>query len=192
MKLRQIYIGAAAIALLFAALTGCAKPPIAEMDSAREAVFRAESDADAVQYGGNSLARARDALRLMENEADLKRYDAAKVHAAEAVAAAEKAVADGKAAAGRAKEEAASAISGLKPEIEETSRNASAARYSQLNLDYDALETELMGAYAQTDKAESAYAEGRYQDSIDNARSARSSLYGINQQISNAVPRNKF
>ena len=178
--------------VVFALISGCAKPPIAEMDSAREAVFRADSDADAVQFGAGSLARAHDALRRMESEADSKRYDAARTHAAEAIAAAEKAIADGKAAGGRAREEAASLLSALKPEIEETSRNVSAARYSLLNLDHDALDRDLMNAYARTDQAEIDYADGRYQESLEKARNVRSSLSGINQKISDAIPRSKF
>ena len=188
MKLRYI----PCICILFALFFSCAQPPIAEMDSAREAVFRAESDADAVQYGGASLSRARDALRRMEAEADSKRYDAAKTDAAEAIAAAERAVSDGRAGAVRAREEAALMMSALKPEIEETNRNVSAARYSELDLNYDALDRELMSAYMQTDQAESEYAEGRYQDALDSARNARSSLSGINQQISDAIPRSKL
>jgi hypothetical protein len=187
MRLRYILF----TCVVFALVLGCAKPPLAEMDSAREAVFRAENDADAVVYGSNSLARARDALRRMQIEADSKRYDAARTLAAEAIAAAERAIADGRTGVVRAREEAASALAGLSTELEDTSRNISGARYSQLDLDYDALERDLRGAYNLTDRAEADQAEGRYQDALDKARDVRASLFDINQKVSTAVTRKK-
>ena len=187
MKLRYI----PAVCVILALFAGCAKPPLAEMESAREAVFRAENDANAAQFAASSLARARDALRLMESEADSKRYDAAKTHAMEAIAASEKAIADGQAAAVRARDEAASLLSNLRPEIEDTSRNVNGARYSQLDLDYDQLDSEISNAYDTTDQAEDDHAQGRYQDAIDKAMEVRSDLSGINQRVSGAVTRRK-
>ena len=93
MKIRILFIF---IIISFFVLN-CEQPPLAEMDSAREAVFRAENDADAVQFAGGTLERAQDALRRMQTEADSKRYDAARTLAEEAIAAAEKALIDGKA-----------------------------------------------------------------------------------------------
>jgi len=169
----------------------CAKPPLTEMESAREAVFRAENDANAAQYATASLTRARDALKNMEAAADSKRYDAAKTHAMEAIAAAEKAITDGLAASLRARDEAASLLSSLKPEIEDTSRNVNGARYSQLDLDYDQLDSEISGAYDLTDRAENDQTQGRYQDAIDKAREVRADLFDINQKVSGAVTRRK-
>jgi len=180
-----------AVFLILALFSGCAKPPLAEMESAREAVFRAENDANASQYAAASLARARDAIRNMEAAADSKRYDTAKTHAMEAIAAAEKAVTDGLAASIRAKDEAASLVSALVPEIEDTSRNVNGARYSQLDLDYDQLDNEISGAYDLTDQAEDDQAQGRYQDAIDKAREVRADLFDINQRVSGAVTRSK-
>jgi len=187
MKFRYIPV----VCVILALVAGCAKPPLAEMESAREAVFRAENDANAAQFAASSLARARDALRLMESEADSKRYDAAKTHAMEAIAASEKAIADGQAAAVRARDEAASLLSNLRPEIEDTSRNVNGARYSQLDLDYDQLDSEISKAYDVTDSAENDQAQGRYQDAIDKAMEVRSDLSGINQRVSGAVTRRK-
>jgi len=169
----------------------CAKPPLAEMESAREAVFRAENDANASRFAAGTLARARDALRSMEAAADSKRYDAAKTHALEAVAAAEKAIADGQTAAVRARDEAASLVSSLTPEIEETSRNVNGARYSQLDLDYGQLEKGISDAYDKTDQAQNDQAQGRYQDAIDKAREVRAELSDINQKVTSAVTRRK-
>jgi len=161
------------------------------MESAREAVFRAENDANASRFSASTLARARDALRLMESEANSKRYDAARTHAMEAVAAAEKAIADGQTSSVRARDEAATLLSSLKPEIEETSRNVNGARYSQLDLDYDQLDRGITNAYNKTDQAQNDQAQGRYQDAIDKAREVRSDLSDINQRVSSAVTRRK-
>jgi hypothetical protein len=187
MKLKYIFFFCGIFLLLMA----CAKPPIAEMDSAREAVFRAENDADAVQYGYSSLARARSALNSMQAEADSKRYDAAKTHAAEAIAAAERAITEGKSGAERVKNEASSVISGLKGEIEETSRNVNGARYSLLDLDYDSLDRTIVNAYDTSDLAEIEQVFGRYQDALNKAMNVRSDLSDINNMVANAVVRKK-
>jgi len=187
MKSRRIYVGFVALALVL----GCAKPPTVEMDRAREAVFEAENESDASQYGTSFLNRARTALKNMEDAANSKRYDAAKNYAAEVVTLAEKAMTEGKAAAVRAKEEAASNISSLRSEIEETSINVNAARYSQLDLDYDALDRGIKDAYVSYDQAESSMSAGMYKDALDKAMNVRANLADINQKITNAVPRRK-
>ncbi|MDR0301483.1 MAG: DUF4398 domain-containing protein [Treponema sp.] len=187
MKFKYILFGFITLALL----AGCAKPPIAEMDSAREAVFRAENDEAAVIYGGSSLARARDSLRRMQVEADSKRYDAAKTHAAEAIAAADRAITEGKTGLARAKSESESLLTGLRPAIEETERNINGARYSLLNLDYAQMNNEVAKAYETTEQAEVDQAMGRYQAAMEKGRDVRASLGTINQQIADAVPRKK-
>ena len=166
---------------------GCAKPPTEEMNNAVEAVTRAENDADAVMYAGNTLARARDALNRMQAEADSKRYDAAKTLAAEAITAAEKAIADGKAGASRAREEAASLVSSVRSEIEQTGQGIQSARSAGLKLDYNELNRDLETARQNADQAEVALAGNRYQDALERGRSARAALSGINQKLTNAV-----
>ena len=176
-----------AICTVLIVIMGCAKPPIAEMDSAREAVFKAENDEDAVLYAGTTLARARDALKRMQDAADSKQYDSAKTYAEEAVTAAEKAITDGKAAAARAKDEASAMLRGLRESLDETERNINGARYALLNLNYDDLQREFTNAGSTVDRAESDYNSGSYQDSLDNARRARSAISTINERISNAA-----
>jgi len=187
MKVKFIYIICIVSALVFS----CAKPPLAEMESAKEAVFRAENDADAVAFASGTLTRARDSLRRMQVEADSKRYDAAKTHALEAKAMAEKAITDGKAAAIRAKDESSTLISGLRSELDETGRNLNGARYSQLNLDYNALNRDLNSASDTTDQAEADLAQGNFQDALEKGRQVRATLSDINQKIALAVPRSK-
>ncbi|MCL2759196.1 MAG: DUF4398 domain-containing protein [Treponema sp.] len=187
MKVKLIYIFCVVSILVL----GCAKPPLAEMESAREAVFKAENDANAVQYAPGTLARARDALRRMQSEADSKNYDAARTNAAEAILAAEKAINDGRFAAQRAGSESDTLIASLREEIDETTRNVAGARYSQLALDYNALERSIVSAHETTDRAEVDQLSGRYQDALDKARIVRADLSDINQKVANAVTTRK-
>jgi vacuolar-type H+-ATPase subunit D/Vma8 len=183
MKLKLIYIFCMGLVLFM----GCAKPPVEEMEKAREAVFRAENDSNAVQYASGTLARAKDALKRMESEASSKNYEAAKNLAAEAVVAAEKAINDGKISAQRTREEAASLISGLRTEIDETTRNVASAHYSQLSLDYKAMDRTIVNAHNTTDQAEVDQAMGRNQQALDKAKGVRADLNDINQKIANAA-----
>jgi len=177
--------------LLAFILVGCAQPPVAEMDKAREAVFKAENDPYAVQYANTALARARESLRKMQDEADSKRYDAAKTHALDAISAAEKAIADGRAGAQRAGGQADALITTLRAEIDETSRNVNGARYSNLALDYTALDKAIADAHTTTDQAEVDQAAGRFDQAQDRARVVRSDLAEINQKVANAVIKRK-
>ncbi|MDR2479638.1 MAG: hypothetical protein LBD48_10045 [Treponema sp.] len=186
--MKTIHAGFVCITVLIClVMGGCAKPPTEEMNKAVEAVTRAENDADAVMYAGNTLARALDALKRMQSEADSKRYDAAKTYAAEAVTAAEKAIADGRAGAARAREEAAALVAGLRPAIAETEQGISAARSAGLPLDFVNMGQELDGVRRSTDQAEVALAGDQYQDALEKGRNARAGLNDIDQQLSSAV-----
>jgi hypothetical protein len=187
MKGRYILV----IFVILALVSGCAKPPTEEMDSARGAVFMATNDPNAVQYAGSTLSRARDSIRLMDAEADSKRYDTAKIYAQDAKSLAEKAIADGKTGAARARDEAASALSSLRREIDDTSRNVEGARNSRLNLNYKELDSEIGHAYEVADQAQDDQAQGRYLNVMNKTRSVRSDLFAINQKISGAVTRRK-
>lgn len=187
MKLKLICF----ICVLLAFLSGCAKPPLAEMESAREAVLRAENDPVVVQYAASSLSRAQAALRRMQTEAESKRYDAVKTLAAEAIAAADKAVADAKAGYDRARNEAAALLSGLKPEIEEAGKGIDKARAAGFSLNYNELNNDLKYAKDSAEKAEVDLAMNRYQNALDNGKNARAALGDINQKLANAAPRKK-
>jgi hypothetical protein len=157
------------------------------MNRAQDAVTRAENDTDAVLYAGSTLARARDALNRMQTEADAKRYDAAKSYAAEAEAAAEKAVADGRAGAARARDEATALIAGLKPAADETGQSLKAAQSARLALDFASLNRDFEAARLGVDQAEIALSGNQYQEALDRGRDARAGLGDINQKISEAA-----
>lgn len=167
---------------------GCAKPPTEEMDAATAAVTRAENDPDAVTYAGNSLARAREALNRMSVEANSKRYDAAKSFAAEAAAAADKAIADGRAGAARAKEEASSLLALIRTGISETADAIQAAKSSgKVGLDYTAINQDFETVRRSADQAEISLAGNKYQEALDKGRSARAGLSDINQKLAAAA-----
>jgi len=175
-------------------VTGCARPPVEEMNNALEAVTRAENDNDAVLYAPTTLARARDALRMMRQEADSRRFDAARAYAAEAIAAAERAIAEGRVGAERARAEAHALLSDLPPLIAETEQGMNAARIAGLDLDYDALDNAFNGARESANRAVDAYASGLYEDALAQGRNARNGLVDINQRIAGAavaVPQGK-
>lgn len=164
----------------------CAKPPTGEMNQAEDAVTQAENDPDAVTYAGNTLVRARTALTRMRAEADSKRYEAVKTYAAEAISSAQKAIADGKAGAARAKEDAGKLLESLP--LEDTEKNLDTARQVQdIELDFKGLEQDLAEASRLASEAQTNLEENNYQDALEKGQNARSSLSGINSQISEAA-----
>ena len=167
-----------------ALLTGCAKPPTAEMDNAVEMVTRAENDIDAVTYGSGSLSRARNALASMRTAAASKRYDSAKSYAAEAVTAAQRAIEEGRTGVNRAREEATSLLSELRPLIIETEQGINAAKAAGLPLDFDSVNRDFETACTNADQAQASLSAGQYQESSNRSRTARSGLITINQQLS--------
>jgi flagellar biosynthesis/type III secretory pathway protein FliH len=136
---KKVLIPWAVLALVIS-LGGCAKPPTEEMAAATEALIRAENDPDAAAYGETSLNRARDAIFRMRQEANAKRYDAAKSYAAEAISAAEKAISDGRIGAQRARDEAASLVATVKNSLVETQNSLDNAKRTGLDLDYRSLD----------------------------------------------------
>lgn len=183
MKMIKIICAILVCAILAAA---CAKLPQAEMDNAIDAVTRAENDPDAVLYAAATLARARGALNRMQKEAESKRYDTVKTYAAEAVAAAEKAITDGQAGAIRARDEATALISSLKSAIAETEQGLRSAK-AGLPLNFAALNRELDDAKLNAEQAETAWAGSRYNEAIEKGRTAQAELSDINRQLTDAV-----
>jgi len=176
------------IMLIVAALVmGCAKPPTEEMNNATEAVTRAENDNDALTYALNTVNRARDALARMNAEASSKKYDAAKSYAAEAIAAAERAINEGHAGAERARSEAFSIISQLPPLIAETEQGINAAQAAGLPLDFDAINKDFQTASDNADKAQQAYVDVNFPEAVNLGQTARAELSAINQQLSTTV-----
>ena len=182
MKTKHTYCIFAAIVLAILAVA-CATPPTEEMNNATEAVSRAENDINAVTYAGNTIARARDALSRMHIEADAKRFDSARTFAADAIAAAERAISEGAIGAARARDEASSLLNELGPLVQETRRGIDSARSSGLALNYNQLEQDFTTARGNAEQAQDAFRGDRYQDAMSLGRTARSELIDINQRL---------
>jgi len=166
----------------------CAAPPLEEMQRARDAVTRAENDADAVTYAGNSIVRARDALTRMQDEADSKNYDTAKEFAIEAINNAEKAIADGQSAKERSKAEASALLESLQSLLPETSNAINNAKgVPNILLDFNALTQDFEGASRVDDEAEQSFQDENYQDAVTKGQAARFILSDINTRINEAA-----
>ncbi|MCL2127825.1 MAG: DUF4398 domain-containing protein [Treponema sp.] len=176
------------LVVFFLGLVACAAPPVEDMQKAQDAVMQAESDADAVAYAGNSIIRARDALTRMQDEAEAKRYDAAKNYAAEAISYAEQAIADGRAGASRAMDEAANLINSLAGPLTETAGALNTARSVEgIQLDFDSLASDLSSAQSTYDEAWQSFNADNYRDAIDKGQAIRSMLADINARITDAA-----
>jgi hypothetical protein len=179
-----IFVAALALATL---VTGCAKPPTEEMENAEAALARAENDPDAAAYGNASLVRARDALANMRSEAAAKRYDAAKTYAQDVVNAAERAIADGRAGAQRARDEASASLNGVRLSLGETQKNIDTAKgVDGIQLDFGTIDGDYDSARSQVDQAQSALNIADYRGSLEKSQGARSLLGDINTRISQA------
>jgi len=181
-----------ALAVIFAVFMGaCATPPTEEMNKAHDAVMRAENDNDAVTYAGNTLIRARDALTRMQAEADVKRYDAAKNYAAEAVSLAESAIADGRTGAARAREEADALLRSLQDPLAETSNALNNAQQNDMKLDYNALSGEMENANRTYSDAKQSLDDENYDDASAKGQAVRGLLSSINSSLNDAAATRK-
>ena len=176
------------IFILVFSLAACAKPPTEKMNEAQDAVTRAENDADAVIYAPNVLVQARSALSSMKSEADIKRYDSAKEFAEKAINLADKAIADGKTGASRARDEATSLVNSLAGSLAETENALNAARQSNnIRADFDALALDLEAARRGSNEARQSLQANNYQDAVSKGQNVRSLLAGINSGITEAA-----
>ncbi|MDR2795118.1 MAG: DUF4398 domain-containing protein [Spirochaetaceae bacterium] len=184
----RLKYGFLAFIVATALFTGCAKPPLEEMNNAVAAVNRAENDPDVVNYAANALARAREALTQMQAEADAKRYDNAKRLAADAQALAEKAVSDSRAAALRIRDEADSAIRAMQSSLSETEQTLNDARRSHpAGVNIDRLDQDFANARGTADQAVIAQTESRYREAIDKSQTVRAALSAITSSLSQTV-----
>ncbi len=182
------------------ALSACAKPPSEEMENAAAALARAENEPNVVEYAGNTLTQAQNAYRRMNEAANAKQYDEAKLLAEEAINLAERAVSEARRAAeakvladaGEAKtaEEAAAvdndekarsdasnlinAVKSSVAEAEQALKNAQTVRNIELNTNAILHEIEMAKQLIQ--EAEASLAEKKYEEAEDTAADARSAV----------------
>ncbi len=162
-------------------LSGCAKEPAVEIESARQALAQAEVP-DVTEYAPQSLAAAKEAVKALDAElaaqkgkfALFRKYDQSKQLAAAAQAAGQKAVADGQAGKARARNEATAMIEQAKAAVAETrTLLASAPRGKGSSTDIAALESDLAGVDAVIAEAEGLFGQERYIPAKAKASAAR-------------------
>jgi len=168
-------------------LAACATPPTEEMNRAHDAVIRAENDADAVSYAPTTLIRARDALVRMQAEAEARRFDAARNFASEAISNAERAIADGRIGAERARDEARRLLDSLSGPLAETEAAVDAAPGRALLLDFNALRGEMDLTRWTYEDARRDLQAANFEDAIAKGQIVRSSLSAINAQLTGAA-----
>jgi hypothetical protein len=120
----------------------------------------------------------------MRQEANGKRYDAAKSYAAEAVSAAEKAISDGRAGAQRARDEAASLVATVKNSLVETQNSLDNAKRTGLDLDYASLDQDMTEAGHTVVQAEAASSP---KEALEKGEAARAALSDIRTRLSQGV-----
>ncbi len=169
-------------------LGSCAKAPTAEMNTAAAAVAKAEGDSDTVEYAPDSLKRAKDSLSRMQAESAAKKYEAAKTLALEAVQAAEKAMADGKAGKARAKEEATSLLASVKAALlEAESALVSAKAVRGIVFDFTAAAQDMQSAQRSVATMETDLANENFKIALEKGQNARSLLGSLQNRIAEAV-----
>ena len=185
--MKKLYLIISAILIFMWVFAACATPPVDDMNRAQDAVLRAENDANAVNYASHTLLQARDALARMQAEADSRRYDAARALATEAINHAERAIADGRAGAARAREEAENVIRNLDELMAQTATAISNARRVPLQVDFDAISREMDLAERALDETRQSFAAGNYRDVVSRGQIIRSILSDINSRLVEAV-----
>jgi len=123
----------------------------------------------------------------MQNEANSKRYDAARNYANEAISNAERAIADGKLAAARAREEATNLVSNLQTPLVETANALEAAQQNDLKIDYDTLSNDLDLANQTYGEAQKSIESNNYPEAIAKGQTVQPILSIINDMLNEGV-----
>jgi hypothetical protein len=188
-----LFLGIAVLACaLF--IAACASPPTDEMNAARNALSQAQNDPDASTYAGNEVSQAADLVSQMESAAASRKYDQAKTLAAQAVSTAKKAISDGQAAAGAAKNNASTLLSQVKQQYSQTQTSLNNAKTGKLALDYDGMQKELSTAQTNIDAANVSFNNSRYNDATSTLQTVRTNLTSLQARIASgaqAVTRKK-
>jgi hypothetical protein len=173
------------LALLLALmLAGCEKPPQAEIDAAAAAVSIAEADQNALTYGSAALERAKTALSQAYLSVENKRYDEAKTFADETVAAAERAVEDGKIGLARRIAEVEGVIGKAQTELETAEAAVEAAALKAPSPDIQAHRVSLQEVRGILVSSQEDLTAQRFQDASSKAESVRSAAAAVVSALS--------
>lgn len=190
-------------------VSACAKPPTAEMENAAAALTRAENEPNILEYAANTLQQAQNSLVRMNEAANNKEYDEAKVLAQEVSNLAERAIREARdaeaanaetqavqntqnaaaeAADTKDSTDALNLINSVKSSIaeaEQALKNAQAVK--NIELDTNAIQYEINTAKELIQKAETSLAAKAYKDAEDAASDARSAVSSAMSWIAEAA-----
>lgn len=182
-------------ALLLLVAVGCAEPPTAEIDAARQA-HEAAKAAEAETYAPEDLARVADAQKRLDAElalqeekfALMRSYDKAKELANEIKTTSEQAKANAARAREAARNAATQAIAdtrSLLMQVEEMLAHAPTGKGTEADL--AAMKADLEGAKMALDEAEGALQSGKFRDAEAGAKGARSTIESVQTAINDAI-----
>jgi phenylalanyl-tRNA synthetase alpha subunit len=181
------------------AVSACAKPPTAEMENAAVAVTRAENEPNILDYAENTLKQAQNSLARMNEAANNKKFDEAKLLAQEASNLAERAISEARAGAEKAASDAITIsqrdgadaenlINSVKSSISEAEqalKNAQTVRNIELNT--NAIAYEINAAKDLIEDAENSLASKNYNEAENSAVDARSAVSSAMSLIAEAA-----
>lgn len=177
------------------AVVGCAKPPQAEIDAAKNAV-QAAVTAEAGDYAGGSLQEAQDAVAQLDQElkaqeekfALFRSYKKASELAAAAKSAGEKADADAQAGKQQAMDEAQSMMTEANTLVADVQTMLDKApRGKGTQADLDMLKNDLAGVESSLADAQNSYNAGKYLDAKSKIQAAMGAANDVKTAIEQAM-----
>jgi hypothetical protein len=195
--MRKMTFGLLMLVLVF--MVGCAKPPEADIQSAKQSIEAAQQ-AQAGDYAPDSLKAAEDVQAQLDAElkaqeekfALFRSYKKASELAAQVKAKGEQAATDAKTRKEQVKQEAQTLIGEAKAaltEAEEMLKKAPKGKGTQQ--DIEALKGDLTAATSTVTEAESAFTAERFLDAKAKAEAAKSSIGNVKTQIEQAMAAKK-
>ena len=196
-EMRKIAFGL--LVLVFAVMVGCAKPPQADIDAAKQAIEAAQA-AGAADYAQDSLRAAEDTMSQLDAElkaqeekfALFRNYKKSIEIAGQAKAAGEKAAADAKTRKEEVKQEATTLIADAKTALtaaEDMLKKAPRGKGTQQ--DIEALKGDLAAAGSSITEAESALTAERFLDAKAKAEAAKSQIASVTTAVEQAIAAKK-
>lgn len=173
---------------------GCAKPPQADIDNARNSL-QAARDAGAADYARAALTEAENAFTAVETEvaaqqkkfALMRSYKQTSTLSAQAIAASEKAQADAVAGKDRTKGEAEALLGQARTAMDEANAmlaTAPAGKGSQMEI--EAMKNDMQGVATQIAEGEQAHAAERYLESKAKFEAAFNAANNVKMMIEQA------
>jgi hypothetical protein len=192
------YISILMVIIVMFAISACAKPPTAEMENAAAAVTRAENEPNVVTYAENTLRQAQNSLARMNEAANNKQYDEAKLLAQETIDLSERAISEARAGEAKAltaaraeeakgSEDASHLINNVKSSIAETEQALENAQSRNVRLNTSDVVYEIETAKELIQEAENSLAAKSYDEAEDSAAEARSSISNAMSMIAEAA-----